>query len=79
MRAWMGFSHPGFGDGDIRVHVQFTPPNNRGDRTNYPNRCKPYFDGIAEALGVNDRRFVPVYEFLPAKHPGRVTITLEPA
>lgn len=63
--------------GDIRVHVQFTPPNNRGDRTNYPNRCKPYFDGIADALGVNDRRFVPSYEFLPPAKPGAVHIRLE--
>jgi len=50
-------------EGDIRVHVRFVPPDRRGDRTNYPNRLKPYFDGIAEALNVNDRRFLPSYEF----------------
>ena len=50
-------------EGDILVHVRFVPPDRRGDRTNYPNRLKPYFDGIAEALDVNDRRFLPSFEF----------------
>jgi hypothetical protein len=36
--------------GDIRLIVTFYPPNNRGDRLNFPNRCKPFFDGIADAL-----------------------------
>ena len=51
--------------GDITVHVTFYPPNDRGDRVNYPNRCKPYYDGIAEALGVNDKRFIPHFRFCP--------------
>jgi hypothetical protein len=50
-------------EGDIRVSVTFYPPNRRGDRTNYPNRMKPYWDGIADALKVNDRRFLPTYHF----------------
>lgn len=59
--------------GDIRIHVRFTPPDKRGDRTNFPNRIKPYFDGIAEALGVNDARFLPSYEFCAPAKPGCVT------
>lgn len=50
-------------DGDIAVKVRFFPPNNRGDRINYPIRLKPYFDGIADALKVSDSRFVPAFEF----------------
>lgn len=50
-------------DGDICLTIDFYPPHNRGDRVNYPNRMKPYFDGIAEALNVNDRRFLPEYRF----------------
>lgn len=65
--------------GDIPILVRFVPPDNRGDRTNFPNRMKPYFDGIAEALGVNDARFLPSYEFLPPAKPGRVVVTLEKA
>ena len=49
--------------GDIRISVTFYPPDRRGDRLNYPIRMKAYWDGIADALGVNDRRFLPVYHF----------------
>lgn len=63
--------------GDIRLHIRFTPPTLRGDRTNFPNRMKPYFDGIAEALGVNDARFVPSYEFAQPEKPGSVVITFD--
>lgn len=62
------------GKGDIRIHVRFEPPNRRGDRCNFPNRMKPYFDGIAEALGVNDSRFLPSYEFGDVTPGGRVVV-----
>lgn len=62
--------------GDITVTVRFVPPDNRGDRINFPNRMKPYFDGIAEALGVNDKRFVPFFIFAEPKAPGCVEIWL---
>jgi hypothetical protein len=62
--------------GDIRVHVRFVRPDMRGDRVNFPNRMKPYFDGIADALGVNDARFLPSYEFAEPEKPGRVEVTV---
>lgn len=62
--------------GDIRIHVRFIPPDRRGDRTNFPNRLKPYFDGVADALRVNDARFLPSYEFCAPEKPGRVEILL---
>jgi Holliday junction resolvase RusA-like endonuclease len=68
--------------GDILVTIEFVPPNRRSDRANYPNRVKAYLDGIAEALGVNDRRFLPSYIFRDPEHrssPGCVIITLEAA
>lgn len=65
-------------DGDINIRVRLVPPDRRGDRTNYPNRLKPYFDGIADALGVNDRRFLPTYEFAEPQRPGSVTFTITP-
>lgn len=62
--------------GDIHVGVTFYPPDCRGDRVNYPNRIKPYWDGIADALKVNDRRFLPSYHFAePVKNP-RVVISI---
>lgn len=63
-------------EGDIRLHVRFTPPDRRGDRANFPVRMKAYFDGIADGLGVNDRRFVPSYEFLPPAKPGWVSVSV---
>jgi hypothetical protein len=63
-------------DGDIHLTVRFYPPNKRGDRTNFPNRCKPIFDGLADALSVNDARFVPHFEFHAPSAPGRVEISL---
>jgi hypothetical protein len=53
----LGFAPPE--KGDIPISVVFYPPDNRSDRINYWNRCKPYFDGLAEGMGVNDKRFVP--------------------
>lgn len=63
-------------EGDIRIVITFVPPDRRGDRANYPNRMKPYIDGIADALGVNDRRFCPTYVFAEPEKPGRVEVML---
>jgi len=62
--------------GDIAVAIRFIPPNNRGDRINYPNRMKPYFDGIADALKVNDKRFHPTFVFCDVEAPGRVEVDI---
>lgn len=62
--------------GDILVRVRFVPPDRRGDRVNFPNRMKPIFDGIADALRVNDSRFVPAYEFAEPEKPGRIEIEI---
>lgn len=65
------------GAGDIRCVVTFYPPNRRGDRVNYANRMKPFFDGIADALKINDSRFLPAYYFAePVKGPGKVTVQI---
>lgn len=63
-------------EGDIPITIRFVPPDRRGDRANYPNRMKPYIDGIADALGVNDRRFCPRYLFSDPEKPGRVEVAL---
>ena len=66
-------------EGDIRVGVTFYPPDRRGDRINYPNRCKPLFDGIADALKVNDRRFLPSFHYAEPVKNARVVVTIGPA
>jgi crossover junction endodeoxyribonuclease RusA len=57
------------------VRVRFVPPSRRGDRVNFPNRCKPIFDGLADAMRVNDSRFVPAFEFAE-EVPGRIEIVI---
>lgn len=63
-------------DGDIAIHVDFCPPNRRGDRVNYPIMVKPYFDGLAEGWGINDKRFLPSYGFCETVEGGKVVVTL---
>jgi crossover junction endodeoxyribonuclease RusA len=63
-------------DGDIRVSVTFYAPDNRGDRVNYPNRMKPIWDGIADALKVNDRRFLPTYHYAENARPGKIVVVI---
>jgi crossover junction endodeoxyribonuclease RusA len=64
------------GEGDIRVSATFYPPDKRSDRVNMPARLKPYWDGIADALKVNDRRFLPSYHFAePVSNP-RVVVEI---
>ena len=61
-------------DGDVRLHIRFIPSNRRGDRVNFWNRCKPIIDGVADALQINDSRFLPSMEFCEPEKPGRVEI-----
>ncbi len=45
-------------DRAVRLHLLFVPPNRRAyDRDNLVSWCKQLFDGIADALVVNDRMF----------------------
>jgi len=62
--------------GDIKVTVIFYPPDRRGDRVNFPNRLKPLWDGIADALAVNDARFLPMFLYAEPQPPGRVEFLL---
>jgi len=63
-------------EGDIAIHVRFVPPDRRGDRWNFPGRAKCQIDGISEALGVNDARFLPSFEYAAPEAPGRVEVFL---
>lgn len=66
-------------EGDILVSATFYPPNRRGDRLNYPTRLKPYWDGVADALGVNDARFLPAFHYAEPTKDARVVITIRDA
>ena len=63
-------------DGPIALTVTFYPPDKRHrDDDNMIGAFKSHRDGIAEALGVNDRRFRPHYVFADPAKPGRVEVT----
>jgi hypothetical protein len=62
--------------GDIRVIATFYPPHRRGDRVSYPSLLKPYWDGVADALMVNDARFLPSYVFAEPSKPGAVVLSI---
>lgn len=54
--GWPGFS---LSDGRIHLWVTFHPPTKRlPDDDNMLARFKPYRDGIADALGIDDKRFI---------------------
>lgn len=46
-------------EGRLHLHVTFYPPTRRlPDDDNMLARFKPYRDGIADALGIDDKRFI---------------------
>lgn len=65
------------GSAPIPVKITFYPPSNhRRDRDNMQASLKHHLDGIADALGVDDNRFRPTYDFELPEAPGRVEVTL---
>ena len=64
-------------DGPIPFNVTFYPPDKRHrDDDNMIGSIKAHRDGIADALGVNDRRFKASYTVAEPCKPGRVEIEL---
>lgn len=64
------------GDDPLPMTVKFYPPDRRHrDDDNMIGAFKAARDGIADALGVNDRRFRPSYEFCEPEKRGRVEVT----
>jgi crossover junction endodeoxyribonuclease RusA len=59
----------------IPMTITFYPPDKRlRDDDNMVGSFKAYRDGIADALGVDDRRFKPHYFFEDAEKPGRIEV-----
>lgn len=69
--------HRRAGTGPIAVGIFYYPPTRRNrDFDNALSSLKASLDGIAEALAVNDSRFLPTLQFMPPEKPGRVEIVL---
>ena len=56
------------------IFVEYYPPTTRGDIHNVPASLKAYIDGIADALGCDDKAFRVDYptEWAGAGKPGKV-------
>ena len=67
------------GEGRIPMQIRFYPPDKRHrDDDNMIGSIKAARDGIADALGANDRRFNPHYFFCDPVKGGRVEVELAP-
>ena len=66
-------------EGALSVSIEARPPKGwrTGDVDNMLARLKPVLDGIAEGLGVNDRRFRPSLRFGERCQGGEIVITVE--
>lgn len=83
--AWSTVAATGFhakrdalkGDDKIAVRIVFYPPDKRHrDADNMVASIKAALDGVADALAINDRRFMPSFIFEEPERPGRVEIHL---
>lgn len=46
---------------NVKLKITFVQPDRRQrDRDNLLSACKPFLDGIADGLGINDAQFEPV-------------------
>lgn len=64
----------------VAVSVIFFPPDNRRrDLDNLIASLKPTMDGIAEAIGIDDAKFVPTYSIGDPVPMGRVSVSLSEA
>jgi crossover junction endodeoxyribonuclease RusA len=67
-------------DASVCIQVTFIPPNaRRRDLDNCIASIKPHLDGISDAIGIDDSRWIwaaPV--IAKPEKPGRVVVTLTP-
>lgn len=74
--GWGGLKLP---DGRVDLWIRFYPPTRRRpDDDNMLSRFKPSRDGIADALGIDDRRFVshPYVEDEPFPN-GKIVVKIQ--
>jgi crossover junction endodeoxyribonuclease RusA len=64
----------------VRIQVTFTPPNaRRHDLDNLIASIKAHLDGISDAIGIDDSRWIWAAPVIAApEKPGRVVVTLTP-
>ena len=67
-----------YGEGNIAVSIVFAMPDKRGrDLDNLLSSCKNALDGVAAALGVDDKRFRPILiDAVPGSGVGAVIVAI---
>ena len=62
------------------ILIEYWPPSRRGDPQNVPSSLKAYIDGIADAMGCDDRKFRVDYPsmFAGTKKGGEVVFRIYP-
>ena len=62
-----------------KLDIEFCPPDRRRrDRDNLIASLKAATDGIADALGIDDSKFIPTYRIGAPVKGGAVRVTIEP-
>jgi len=76
----VALSKPWDTDAPIALHIDVFPPDRRRrDDDNMSGRVKPYRDGIADALGINDNRFRETIRVHDNPKPGgQVRVWIQP-
>lgn len=66
---------------DAHIFIEYYPETYRGDIHNVPSSLKAYIDGIADAMGCDDRLFKVDYPSVWAgkSKPGKVVFRVVPA
>lgn len=65
-------------EGDIHLWIDFYPPDRRArDQDNMLASCKALFDGLADAMHVNDKRF-RLHPYVKDEIGGMVKIRISP-
>ena len=65
-------------EGKLEVSIDFYPPNKmRRDLDNAISAFKPYQDGVASALNVDDSRWKPTYDLLREQPLNKVVLTIK--
>lgn len=64
---------------NARIFVELYPPSKRGDVHNLPSALKAYIDGIADAMGCDDKGFAVDFptQWAGSGKPGKVVFRIE--
>ena len=64
---------------DAVIFIEYYPPTKRGDIHNVPSSLKAYIDGIADAMGCDDKGFRVDYprEWAGSGKPGKVVFRIK--